>query len=98
MESPPSDLVDKILISFITTRSTPDPDYEKHREFLQNNFGATNITFSFLCDICDKDGLTREQVFSKNCSNCNKYYDFCKSHENVIDCPFCNPAGAEGCL
>lgn len=64
--------------------------FELQRAYLVRHFNAQEIHFSIQCDVCSKDGLTKEDVKSSLCSSCESVYDYCKTHKTRKSCPFCS--------
>jgi hypothetical protein len=58
--------------------------------FLKEKFGVDVVKMHYVCDVCGKSGLAKENIESRHCGVCNFYYDLCKDDISYAECPFCN--------
>lgn len=78
----------KINVTTIFTRTSEEAN-DQHLDLITNVMKGENIVLSYICDICDKKYKTMNDMNSNQCKHCNKYYDYCKTHETFTTCPFC---------
>lgn len=75
-------------ISLIVTRNSLIPDFDKIRSCMEKQFD-TNVQVSYICDICHVTHDITNNLCTVHCSKCDKYYDHCKFHDNISECPLC---------
>ncbi len=78
----------KVGVSLTFTRS-PESSTEDITNYLKSTFKTEQINISYVCDVCQKNHKTLDDMHTITCPICNKCCDYCKSHESVIQCPFC---------
>ena len=87
-ENPSPDYSARISIKFI--RGTPHGDIEGYKSWIRDTFEEEESRTSYVCDVCDKEYETMDDMNSEKCIRCMRYYDYCKTHVSVSECPFCN--------
>jgi hypothetical protein len=87
-ENVDSDQKVKMTVKFI--RDTLAPDIEADRKFIKDKFDIDEMEITYICDICNAKYQNLNEMNSKLCIDCNKYYDYCKIHETITQCPFCS--------
>jgi len=70
-------------------RDSPTIDEELLREELMRMFPGISPEVFYICDICDCKFDILEDMETRYCDICGKYYDYCKYHPTPDYCPLC---------
>ena len=79
----------KVNVSIKFIRDTLEPDADGYVKCMQDCFKGEAVSVSYVCDVCDTEYPTLNDMNSNKCEHCTKYFDYCKIHEPVTQCPFC---------
>lgn len=79
----------KLSVKFIRDNVTPNPD--ENVQWIKDTFQIQNEVFMrYICDVCDATYDTLDMMNTDKCKHCGKCFDYCKTHETINKCPFCN--------
>ena len=84
----PPDYQVKLSVKFI--RDTMEPNQDLNIKWIEDVLKGEQTKISYVCDICEKEYETLEEMDTVGCKHCKKYFDYCKTHVSVTVCPFCN--------
>lgn len=80
----------EVKLSFTFIRGTPEPNAEAYLTWIEEVMKGQNVTISYVCDLCSERYSSPYEMNTGKCNHCERYYDYCKTHESITVCPFCN--------